>query len=92
MPIASVVISTAPEGELRRRALAALLAEPRVELGDAQGDYLPAVLDTGTAEEGEELVSELLRTVGILRVDVVSIDFEDAPLSAVPAHAAEGGA
>ena len=55
-----MVISTAPEGELRRRALAALLAEPRVELGAAQGDYLPAVLDTLTAEEGEELVSYLL--------------------------------
>ncbi len=92
MPIASVVISTAPEGEFRRRALAALLAEPRVELGAAQGDYLPAVLDTLTAEEGEELVSDLLKTVGILRVDVVSIDFEAAPPSTTTAAAAEGGA
>ena len=86
MPIASVIISPVPDRELRCRALAALLTEPRVELGEAQGDYLPAVLDTGTAEEGEELVSDLLKTAGILRVDVVSIHFEDtAPGSAAAA-------
>lgn len=87
MPIASVVISTAPDRELRRLALATLLSEPRVELGEAQGDYLPAVLDTATAEEGEELVEALLQSVGVLRVDIVSIHFEDAPSGA----ALEGG-
>lgn len=77
MPIASVVLTTASDPPLRTHALAQLLADPRIELGELQGDYLPAVLDTATAEEGEALACELEAIVGVLRVDVVGINFDD---------------
>jgi hypothetical protein len=75
MPIASLVVTVDDRDLLRQSALGRLLADPRVELGEARGAYLPVVVDTVTAEEGEELVESLLATPGVLGVDVVGIDF-----------------
>lgn len=76
MPIASVVVTLDPRGGLRQQALARLVADRRVDLGEAVGSHLPAVLDTETPEEGVELVESLLATPGVLGIDVVQIDFD----------------
>jgi len=75
MPIASLVVTLDSREPLRHAALGRLVADSRVDLGVARGAYLPIVVDTVTAHEGEELVESLLATPGILRVDVVGIDF-----------------
>lgn len=75
MPIASVVVTLDRRDGLRQEALARLIADRRVDLGEAVGLHLPAVLDTATPEEGVELVESLLATPGVLGVDVVQIDF-----------------
>ena len=75
MSIASLVVTLDERAPLRRSALGRLIADARVELGTARGAYVPIVVDTPTAQEGEELVESLLATPGVLRVDVVGIDF-----------------
>jgi hypothetical protein len=75
MPIASLVVTLDNRDSLRQAALGRLLADTRVDLGVARGAYLPIVVDTVTAQEGEELVESLLATPGVLRIDVVGIDF-----------------
>lgn len=75
MPIASVVVTLDHRDGLRQEALARLVADQRIDLGEAVGPHLPIVLDTETSEEGVELVEALLTTPGILGVDVVRIDF-----------------
>ena len=75
MPIASLVVTLDNREPLRQSALGRLVADARVDLGVARGPYLPIVVDTVTAQEGEELVESLLATPGVLGVDVVGIDF-----------------
>lgn len=75
MPIASLVVTLDDRDALRRGALGRLVADDRVDLGEARGAYLPIVVDTATAVEGAELVESLLATPGVLGVDVVRIDF-----------------
>lgn len=75
MPIASVVVTLDPRVGLRREALARMLGERRIELGEPVGAYVPVVVDTETASEGAELCESLLATPGVLSVDVVRIDF-----------------
>lgn len=75
MPIASVVLTLDPHPALRAHAWAILSADNRIELGEATPLVCPAVIDTLTTEEGIELVQSLEATAGVLRVDVVAIDF-----------------
>lgn len=75
MPIASVVVTLDAREDLRRTALARLIGDERIELGEAVGARVPAVVDTSTAREGAELCESLLATPGVLGLDVVAIDF-----------------
>lgn len=75
MPIASLVVTLDHRQPLREVALGHLVADARVDVGAARGAYLPIVVETDTAQEGEELVESLLGTPGVLSVDVVGIDF-----------------
>jgi len=76
MPIASVVVTLDPREGLRQQALARMVGDQRIDLGEAIGPHLPAVIDTESATEGAELVEALLATPGVLGVDVVRIDFD----------------
>jgi hypothetical protein len=75
MPIASLVVTLDDRDFLRQSALGRIVADRRVAVGETRGAYLPIVVDTVTAEEGEELVGSLLTIPGVLGVDVVGIDF-----------------
>jgi hypothetical protein len=75
MIVSSLVITLAPEPELRTRALAMLVEDPRLTLGDAIGDRLPVVAETPSAELGARLCDELATRAGVLGVHVVAIDF-----------------
>ncbi len=75
VPVASLVVTLDGREPLRRGALSRLVADARIDLGEASGAYLPIVIDTLTAQEGEELVESLLVTPGVLGVDLVGVDF-----------------
>ena len=90
MPIASLVVTLDDREPLRQGALGRLVADARVDLGAARGAYLPIVVDTVTAQEGEELVESLLATPGVLRVDVVGIDFSLDGTSPAPPDSTAG--
>lgn len=77
MPIASLVVTLDERTSLRESALAMLVGDPRVDIGEARGSHLPVVLDTQTTEEGVHAVEALLATPGVLGVDVVRIDFAE---------------
>ncbi|MFO0677051.1 MAG: hypothetical protein U0169_10970 [Polyangiaceae bacterium] len=64
-----------PREGLRREALARMIGDPRIDLGESVGAHVPVVLDTQTASEGAELCESLLATPGVLGLDVVRIDF-----------------
>lgn len=75
MPIASLVVTLDDRTALRQCALARLVEDRRVEIGEPRGPHLPIVLDTLSAEEGVHAIEDLLSTPGVLGVDVVRIDF-----------------
>jgi len=80
MVISALVVTLSPEAERRAAALAQLASDPRLTLGAAQRDRLPVVAESGSTADGVALVEALGDTPGVMRVDVVSIDFslEDA--------------
>jgi hypothetical protein len=75
MPIASLVVTLDDRTALRQCALARLVEDRRVEIGEPRGPHLPVVLETLSAEEGVHAIEDLLSTPGVLGVDVVRIDF-----------------
>lgn len=80
MPISALVITlryTPSERAEHAAVLAMLASDPYVELGEPHGVRVPAVCETPTLEEGRQLFERLRRTVGVVNVDVLSIDFED---------------
>lgn len=73
MTISGLVVTLSPSP--LRDSLEALGRDPRLTLGELQGNRLPVVAETATPEEGEALVEGLLTTPGVLFVDVVRVDF-----------------
>lgn len=75
MPIASVVLTLDLQPERLAHAWGILNSDVRIDLGQPAPPLCPAVIDTATAEEGIDLVQSLEATIGIVRVDVVAIDY-----------------
>ncbi len=79
MVISSLVLTLSPVPEQRSLALASLASDPRIEIGQAVRDRLPVVAEAATAAEGVALCDAMAEHAGVVRVDVVAIDFgEDA--------------
>ena len=76
MVVSALVVTLDPEPGRLAAALARLAADPRLELGPRHRERLAVVSETATTKASVELVDELQATVGVARVDVVSIDFE----------------
>jgi hypothetical protein len=79
MIVSALVVTLDDEIRLRSEALAALAADERLTLGPVEGVRVPVVAEVPRAADGEQLVSELQARPGILFVDVVLVDFSDAP-------------
>lgn len=86
MPVAGLVLSLHDDPALRRGALAALLADPRVTLGEPQGDALPIVTETDDIPTQDALWAEIENTPGVTAVALVCLDFEDVDTFDVPAR------
>jgi hypothetical protein len=79
MILSSLVITLTPDPLARARALAILATDPRLQLGEAVRDRLPVVAEASSPEDGATLCEVLATQDGVVRVDVVAIDFlEDA--------------
>lgn len=85
MPVAGLVLSLSEDVDLRRGALAALLSEPRVTVGDPAGALLPIVTETDDIPTQDALWAEIENTPGVTAVALVSLDFEDVETFDVPA-------
>ncbi|MEM7168037.1 MAG: hypothetical protein AAF581_21470 [Planctomycetota bacterium] len=76
MSISGIVIRLHRDSELARAGRAALQTEPRIELGTATSDRIPAVLDTVDRDESKRLVSWIEELEGVANVDVVFVSTE----------------
>ncbi len=74
MPISGLVLSLREPVE---EALAVLRTQSALELGELNGQRVPAVLETSSLRESEDLVRLLATLPGVLAVDVVTVDFTD---------------
>lgn len=78
MIVSGLVVTLHSDLALRTRALAALGEDARLAIGDPIGGRLPVVAATETTAHGAELCEELSAQPGVVRVDVVSIEFSEA--------------
>lgn len=84
MPIAGLVLSLDEDPGLRQSALAALLLEPMVTFGEAQGSALPVVTEASDIAAQEALWARIEGTPGVTAVALVTLDFEDVEAFDVP--------
>lgn len=77
MIVSALVVTLDRDAARRTRALAALAGDTRLAIGDSIGDRVPVVAATETTAHGAELCEQLAVQPGVVRVDVVSIDFSE---------------
>lgn len=75
MAIAGVIISVA-QGSTDS-FVQTVQALPELTLGAQQGHVFPAVLDTADERQGAAMMEAIAAVDGVLRVEIVSVDFED---------------
>lgn len=75
MIVSALVVTLSPDPCERAFAIAAITHDVRLTTGDAIGDRLPVVAETDSADSGAELCDTLGGQRGVIRVDVVAIDF-----------------
>ena len=75
MIVSALVVTLSPEPGDRVLAMTTLAADPRLTVGAPAGDRLPVVAETDSTAHGAELCELLGQQPGVLRVDVVAIDF-----------------
>ena len=95
MLVSSLVVTLSTDAVARAGALAGLAAAPGLTIGQAVRDRLPVVAEAETAEGAEALVRALGELAGVVRVDVVAIDFpehEDSGDGERTARSGEGAA
>jgi hypothetical protein len=78
MPTSALLITLDKSHRHYAAALVELAAEPDLHLGASQGDRIPAVLDAPSLEASHATVERLQRKPGVLFVDLLSVNFEDA--------------
>lgn len=77
MIVSALVLTLDVDAARRDAALASLAADARLTLGAPIAARLPVVAETASIGDGEALVRELADVDGVVKVDVVSIDFEE---------------
>ena len=75
MPITALVVTLKPTAN--GATLAHLGNDPRIEVGPAQGSHWPLVVETASAHEGRSVAESLEALSEVVRVDLVSVNFED---------------
>jgi hypothetical protein len=76
MVVSALVITLSSDPALRARALEHLAADSRLTLGPPCRDRLPVVAESRSTHDGAALFDALGTADGVVRVDLVSIDFD----------------
>lgn len=77
MIVSALVVTLSPDPALRAVALQGLRDVPGLTLGEPVASRLPVVAEARSAGAGAALCEGLAERPGVVRVDVVAIDFED---------------
>ncbi len=80
MPISSLVVTLEPEQQQQSRTLRSLAALGGVTCGRRVGSRLPLVLEASTLRESERTFEVIRELPGVLLLDLVQLNFEDAGL------------
>lgn len=83
MPVAGLTLTFNENEALASRAVGELFKHASIELGEMNGRYIAAVMDTETSHESRDLHRWIESLPGIDFVDVVYVGFdEEAPIPA----------
>ncbi|MEZ4361337.1 MAG: hypothetical protein R3B48_14220 [Kofleriaceae bacterium] len=77
MTVSALVVTLSSDPAVAPQALAALAQDPRLQLGERHAERIPVVAETESPAAGVALCEHLERLAGVLRVDVVAIDFAE---------------
>lgn len=78
MTVSGLVLTLENTLEAATFVIGRLHEDARITLGEPIANRVPIAAETTDAIGGEELVRELEAMPGVLRVDVISIDFSEA--------------
>ena len=93
MAVSGIVVTLASEPGLAEQALASLLADPRLTLGERFGLRLAAVAETDSPRADRDLWDELHAMPGVVHVDVTFVALDqpapqfDSEMENTDAHA-----
>jgi nitrate reductase NapAB chaperone NapD len=77
MTISGLLITLADDSQASETAISALEADPRIDVGERRGPYLPVVTDTEGPQEHRRLWDELNELDGVLTVNLVFTHLDD---------------
>ncbi|MHC4218586.1 MAG: hypothetical protein ACYSU7_09050 [Planctomycetota bacterium] len=77
MTISGLLITLTNDPEISDTAISALKADPRVDVGERRGPYLPVVTETAGKHENQCLWDELRELAGVVTVNLVFAHLDD---------------
>jgi nitrate reductase NapAB chaperone NapD len=77
MTISGLLITLAEDPQASDAAISALEADPRIDVGERNGSYLPLVTDTPGEQESRRLWDKLNELAGVINVNLVFTDLDD---------------
>ncbi|MHC4768162.1 MAG: hypothetical protein ACYTEI_05570 [Planctomycetota bacterium] len=78
MSISGLLITLADDPNASETAISTLNADPRIDVGERRGPYLPVVADTSGKHENQRLWDELHKLAGVTNVNLVFADLDDS--------------
>ncbi len=78
MSISGLLITLANDPNASTTVISILKADPRIDVGERRGPYLPVVADTTGKRENQRLWDELRELAGVINVNLVFADLDDS--------------
>jgi hypothetical protein len=77
MTISGLLITLADDSKASDAAIAVLEADPRIDVGERRGPYLPVVADTAGKQDNQRLWDELRGLAGVVDVNLAFAHLDD---------------
>ena len=77
MAISGIVITLSDDPDQQTQTMAKLAADPRLELGQAKGNQLPAVLCTPSVDDDQHAFDVISAVEGVVCVSIAVVHFDD---------------
>ena len=78
MSISGLLITLTDDPNASETAISTLKADPRIDVGERRGPYLPVVADTTGKHQNQCLWDELNKLAGVINVNLVFADLDDS--------------